>query len=73
MSTRGGEPGERDVMGYKTPQGPKGIENRQVGLGGANVGNCGTQGPAPSRGDGAGGSVGLGGTNHGNKVNQGKH
>lgn len=70
---KGGDLSERDVMNYKSPQGPKGIENRQVGLGGSNCGNEGTQGESSTRGDGSSGSPGLGGTNHGTKVNQGKH
>jgi hypothetical protein len=62
---------KRDVMNYKPPTGPIGITRTGVGLGGANLGNCGTQGPAPSRGDGAGGSPGLHGDDEGMGTNRG--
>ena len=68
---RGGGPTTaRDVMNYKPPQGPIGISRVGVGLGGANLGNCGTQGPSPARGDGAGGSPGLHGDNEGMGTNR---
>ena len=70
-ASSGGVKQARDVMGYKPPQGPIGIEHRSVGLGGANLGNCGTQGPSASTGDGAGGSPGLHGRNKGMGTNRG--
>ena len=66
----GGVTSARDVMGYKPPQGPIGISRTGVGLGGANLGNCGTQGPSSDRGDGAGGSPGLHGDNEGMGTNR---
>lgn len=68
----GGEQHPKDVMGYKPPQGPKGMDNSGPGLGGHNCGNAGVQGPYSSRGDGASGRPGLGGTNHGNCGTQGR-
>lgn len=63
--TKNGPEPERDVRNYRPPQGPIGIGNRGPGLGGANLGNCGTQGQRSSTGDGAGGSPGLHGENRG--------
>lgn len=69
----GGAQTPRDVMNYAEPSipgwNPKG--SMGPGLGGANLGNCGTQGPKGSSGDGAGGSVGLGGRNKGMGTNRG--
>lgn len=67
----GGITQSRDVMGYSPPQGPTNIKDPKTpGLHGANLGNCGTQGPSNSSGDGAGGSPGLGGRNLGNDGSQ---
>lgn len=72
----GGKPMERDVMNYSAPVipgwDPKG--SMGPGLGGANLGNCGTQGPKGSTGDGAGGSPGVkrsGGEGRGMGTNRG--
>jgi len=63
----GGITSARDVMGYSPPKGPSNImDPKSPGIHGANLGNCGTQGPSASRGQGASGSPGLGGTNKGN-------
>ena len=35
----GGKPAERDVMNYKPPLGPRGIDNVSEGLGGFNYGH----------------------------------
>lgn len=71
-SKGGGEMPVRDVMNYKPPQGPIGIMRPGApGLGGANLGNCGTQGPKPSDGDGGAGSPGIGGRNKGMGTNRG--
>jgi hypothetical protein len=56
---KNGPVAERDVMNYSTPVGPIGISRTGVGLGGTNLGCCGTQGQRPSTGDGAGGAVGI--------------
>jgi hypothetical protein len=58
-----------DVMDYQPPQGPTNINNRQVGLGGDNYGNCGTQGQkAIHRAEG--GSAGLHGKDRGMGTNR---
>jgi hypothetical protein len=57
-----------DVMGYKPPQGPKGIMQTGVGLHGSNSGN--TRQPTAKS---SSGSPGLGGTNHGCCGSQGRH
>lgn len=54
---------------YSPPTGPIGIDRVGVGLGGANLGNCGTQ-TGGARGDGAGGSPGLHGENRGMGTNR---
>lgn len=56
----GGVKSARNVNDYQPPQGPSSIDNRKVGLGGTNYGNCGTQGQKGPR-QGESGSVGLGG------------
>lgn len=57
MVEGGGRPNERDVMNYAAPVipgwDPKG--SMGPGLGGTNLGCCGTQGPSSVRGDGGGG------------------
>lgn len=51
---------------YDAPYGPIGINRTPgPGLGGANLGCCGTQGQRNDSGDGTSGSVGLGGLNRG--------
>lgn len=65
-ATSGGITRARDVMGYQPPTGPIGINRTPgPGLGGANLGCCGTQGGDGVSGDGAGGSPGLHGKNRG--------
>lgn len=65
---------EREVMGYKPPQGPKGINDPQgPGLHGHNCGKGGTQGPYATNGDGTSGKVGLDGDNCGPCGTQGKY
>jgi hypothetical protein len=67
----GGITQARDVMGYKPPQGPSNIgDPKSPGLHGGNLGNCGTQGPSSSRGQGSSGRPGLGGDNSGNDGSQ---
>ena len=57
-ASKGGVTKARDVREYSPPKGPTSIGNRRVGLGGDNLGVCGTQGH--HHGPGAeGGSVGL--------------
>ncbi len=63
-ATRGGVERFRDVMGYSPPCGPIGINRVGVGLGGENLGNCGTQ-QRTGVGVGESGSPGLGGENRG--------
>lgn len=63
----GGVKSARDVMNYKPPQGPMGIEHRGVGLGGDNH-DCGEEGTNEH----LSGSSGIGGTNHGNCGSQGR-
>lgn len=70
-ASSGGVKQARDVMNYSPPKGPIGIDRVGVGLGGANLGCCGTQGPSGDRGDGASGSPGLGGRNKGMGTNRG--
>lgn len=61
----GGITRSRDVNRYQKPQGPTSIGNRRVGLGGDNLGVCGTQG---RHGMGSeGGSPGL----HGERKSKG--
>lgn len=69
-ATSGGVMSARDVNAYATPQGPIGISHTGVGLGGANLGCCGTQGPSSGRGDGASGSPGLHGKDRGMGTNR---
>jgi hypothetical protein len=57
----GGKPMMRDVMNYSPPQGPKSMSNNSVGLGGTNIGCCGTQGMHGAPGARSSGSPGLGG------------
>jgi hypothetical protein len=45
VSRDGGKTGERDVMNYREPVGPKRNYPAAPGLGADNYGNCGTQGP----------------------------
>ena len=59
-TTDGGKPVVRDVMNYKMPQGPIGIGNKSVGLGGDNHG-CGCDGTSEHMT----GSPGIGGQNKG--------
>jgi hypothetical protein len=65
----GGVKAFRDVMGYRPPTGPTSIDNRSVGLGGDNYGNCGVQGPK-AMSPREGGGVGLGGENKGMGMNR---
>lgn len=58
-----------DVMGYAKPKGPTSIGNRGPGLGGKNLGPCGTQG-CHDLPKGEGGSPGLGGKNLGMGTNR---
>lgn len=68
---KNGPVAQRDVLNYQPPQGPIGIMRTPgPGLGGANLGCCGTQGQRSSTGDGAGGSPGLHGENRGMGVNR---
>ena len=70
LTRNGGKPGERSVMGYADPYGPK---NRTTGpgLGQDNCGNSGTQGKG-SCNPSSSGSPGLGGRNLTNCGSQGK-
>lgn len=61
---------KKGVNAYAPPQGPIGISRTGVGLGGANLGCCGTQGPSGARGDGASGSPGLHGKDRGMGTNR---
>jgi hypothetical protein len=57
----GGKPGERDVMDYQPPTGPKYIMRVGVGLrGGTNFGNAGSQGKHSLNAEGSG-RPGIGG------------
>ena len=58
-----------DVNAYQPPQGPTSIDNRSVGLGGDNYGNCGVQGPKAIH-PREGGGVGLRGENKGMGTNR---
>lgn len=53
----GGDQKPRDVMGYKPPQGPVGIDHKGVGLGGDNH-DCGEEGTSEHMT----GKAGIGGT-----------
>jgi hypothetical protein len=53
----GGTQQGKDVMGYRPPVGPVGINHYEPGLGGRNCGNRGTQESRSVFGDGAGGSI----------------
>ncbi len=68
-ASSGGVTRARDVMNYKPPAGPIGMGHTGPGLGGANLGCCGTQ-TGGVRGDGSGGSPGLHGENRGMGVNR---
>ena len=59
-ASSGGITSARGVNKYQKPQGPTSIGNRRVGLGGDNLGPCGTQG-SYSTPVSEGGGVGLGG------------
>lgn len=64
---------ERDVMGYRPPQGPRNISDSPgVGLHGDNCGKQGSQGPY-SENKQTSGSVGLRGENKGCCGTQGKY
>ena len=68
-ASSGGVKKSRDVNDYQKPQGPIGISRIGVGLGGSNLGNCGTQGPHGG-GDGESGSPGLHGESRGMGTNR---
>ena len=73
VATSGGITEAKDVMGYAPPVGPIGLGNRSVGLGGANIGNAGSQGKSNLDGDGGAGAAGidrLGGENVGEEGSQ---
>ena len=68
-ATTGGVTQARDVMGYKPPQGPKGImQSASPGLHGSNSGNA-----NQPTGKTSSGSPGLGGENLGCCGSQGRH
>jgi hypothetical protein len=70
-ATRGGVMKARDVNMYQPPQGPIGITRTPgPGLGGSNLGCCGTQGRHDTDGDGGSGSPGLHGMNQGMGTNR---
>ena len=56
---------------YSPPKGPIGIGHSGPGLGGVNLGNCGTQGESYCETDGPSGSPGLHGNNRGMGSNRG--
>jgi len=60
-ATMGGITHARDVNKYQKPQGPTSISNKRVGLGGENLGYCGTQGHHHNP-SGESGGPGLGGS-----------
>lgn len=69
MSTHdGGKPNVKPLP-YSKPQGPTNQMRNRPGLGGNNLGQCGTQGHH-SVGASTSGSPGIGGTNKGNKGSQ---
>jgi hypothetical protein len=55
---------EAKTLPYCSPVGPIGLGNRTVGLGGANLGNAGSQGKSSLHSDGGAGAPGIGGENH---------
>lgn len=62
-----------DVMNYKPPQGPTTLHHEGPGLGGHNLGHCGTQGPEPDSRDTQGEhmeSPGLHGDDHHHGTNK---
>jgi hypothetical protein len=65
-NTNGGKPGQRDVMNYAEPQGPKRNYPAAPGLGADNYGCCGTQGKYGVSAASSG-RPGLGGENRGIK------
>jgi hypothetical protein len=70
-ASRGGVMKARDVNMYQPPQGPIGINRTPgPGLGGVNLGHCGTQGEHYVSTDGGSGSPGLHGENRGMGTNR---
>jgi hypothetical protein len=55
---------------YDPPKGPQGQGHSGPGLGGANLGNCGTQGRTTCASDYESGDAGLGGANRGMGTNR---
>lgn len=71
-ASNGGKMPVRDVMNYKPPQGPTNMMRQGPGLGGTNMGNCGTQCKTGGYGAKTSGSPGLHGERMPNGGQQGK-